>query len=381
MAAATAVFALVLPLIAGASPPEDGSGGEGSESPVKVLPKARWIKHEIVPGERLDEIADRYRVRKASLIRWNKLDPKRPRIYAGRQLAVYTKYIPPPQRKISYTVKYGDTWQKIADAHRVDVDLLRIRWNPKVPRRFKAGQELVIWLDPASDPSLLSDMGAAGTPGSAASPASAGTSVRAKLPLAKVSKGSVSVGRPNRGRLINSIPLPENKQLYTIRKPDEAYGSTHTIHNLQLAIANFRQATGYSGEVVIGAISKKGGGPLRPHSSHQSGRDVDIRLPLKGKGGSADNVSDVDWVATWGLIQALVATGEIQYIFLTSTRQKYLYNAAKRAGASKDMLARIIQYPRKAKTNNGIVRHERGHTAHIHIRFNCAANETRCESY
>jgi murein endopeptidase len=191
------------------------------------------------------------------------------------------------------------------------------------------------------------------------------------------------VGRPNRGRIVNSIALPENKKLYTIRKPEEAFGSSHALHNLQLAIANFRQATGFDRAIVIGAISKKGGGRLRPHSSHQSGRDVDVRLPVdKGvKGTAAENVSQVDWDATWALVSALVATGEIQYIFLSHSRQKYLYRAAKRAGASKDMLERIIQYPRKSGTNNGIVRHARGHTSHMHIRFTCAANEGRCESY
>ena len=353
---------------------------------VKTLAKAKWIKHVIIPGERLDEIATRYNVRKDSLIRWNKLDKKKPRIYAGRKLAVYTKHIPPPQQKLIYTVQYGDTWNKIAKAHHVDPDHLRLRWNSKVPRKFKAGQEIVIWVDPLNDPRLLDgsqdkrSKAAGGTSTSGRSGSTSGTAPAA-LPMVAIPTGSISVGKPNRGKISNSIELPDNKALYTKRKPTESYGSSHTLHNLQLAIANFRQATGYTGDLVIGAISKKGGGRLRPHSSHQSGRDVDIRLPLKRKGGNADNMDDVDWDATWGLIQALVATGEIQYIFLTTDRQKRLYKAAKNAGASKDMLERLIQYPNKKGTNNGIVRHEAGHTAHIHVRFTCGANETRCESY
>src|SRR5690606_19863862 len=148
--------------------------------------------------------------------------------------------------------------------------------------------------------------------------ASAGTSAlvataasTASLPLVAIQKGSVSVGKPNKGKIVNPIALPENKKLYTVRKPDESFGSTHALYNLQLAIAQWRQATGFTGPLLIGAISKKGGGRLRPHSSHQSGRDVDIRLPLKRSDGSADNVNDVDWDATWGLILALVGTGEV----------------------------------------------------------------------
>lgn len=364
-----------------AAPEPEPESKPESKSPkfaVKQLSKPKWIKHEVVPGERVDDIAVRYDVRRESLIRWNKLDSDKPKIYAGRELAVYTKHIPPPQQKLIYTVESGDTWAKIAAEYRVDPDDLRIRWNPKVARKFKIGQEIVIWVDPLDDPQLLADLDGAAD---SRTHASAGTSVAAKLPQVAIKSGSVSVGTPNRGKIVNSIALPENAKLYTVRKPDESFGSSHTLHNLQLAIANFRQASGYSGEVVIGAISKQGGGRLRPHSSHQSGRDVDIRLPLSNSKGSADNVDDVDWDATWALLQAIVATGEVQYIFLSTSRQKHLYKAAKRAGASKDMLERMIQYPRKSGSNDGMIRDESGHTAHFHVRFTCAPNETRCESY
>jgi murein endopeptidase/LysM repeat protein len=360
---------------------------------IKKLAKPKWIKHTILPGERIDDIATRYDVRTASLIRWNKLDQDRPKLFAGRELAIYTKHIPPPQQKLIYTVKRGDTWNEIASAHDVDPDQLRLRWNPKVPRKFKAGQELVIWVDPLDNPALLRDPNESRTKASAgtsaqvggrsgrAAQASMSAAAAVNLPLVKIKTGSVSVGKPNRGRIVNALALPENRTLYTIRKPDECFGSSHTLHNLQLAIANFRHATGFGGELVIGAISKQSGGHLRPHSSHQSGRDVDIRLPVKSASGSSDNIDDVDWDATWALIQALISTGEVQYIFLSTSRQKRLHKAAKRAGASKDMLERTIQYPSKSGTNNGIVRNASGHTAHFHVRFTCAPNETRCESY
>ncbi|KIG17096.1 Membrane-bound lytic murein transglycosylase D precursor [Enhygromyxa salina] len=376
--------------IASEPEPEPAQQPQAAAPKIKKLKKPKWIKHTILPGERIDDIATRYDVRRGSLIRWNKLDENNPKLFAGRDLAVYTKHIPPPQQKLIYTVKPGDTWNKIASAHHVDANLLRSRWNSKVPRKFKAGQELVIWVDPLNSPDLLREpdeprtKASGGTSARSASTASAASTASvsaAKLPLVKIKTGSVSVGKPNRGKIVNPLALPENKVLYTIRKPDECYGSSHTLHNLQLAIANFRRATGFNGDLVIGAISKRGGGRLKPHSSHQSGRDVDVRLPVKSASGSSDNIDDVDWDATWSLIQALVSTGEVQYIFLSTSRQKRLYKAAKRAGASKDMLERTIQYPSGSGTNHGIVRNASGHTAHFHVRFNCAANETRCESY
>jgi murein endopeptidase/LysM repeat protein len=337
------------------------------ESPIVELSKPKWLQHTIIPGERLEDIALRYDVSTTSLIRWNKLDKKNPKIYAGRELAVYTTHVPPPRRKIVYQVEFGDTWAKIAEAHRVDVEALRDRWNPKVPRKFKAGQQIVIWIDPLDDPEGfggVSDKSAA---------------ANAALPLAAIPRGSISVGKPDDGRIVNAVQLPENKKLYTIRKPDEAYGSSHTLDNLQLAIARWRRDSGYKGSLKIGSISKRGGGKLKPHSSHRSGRDVDIRLPLEREDGDADDVDDVDWDALWGLITALVDTGEVATIYLTTDRQKHLYAAAKRAGASSDTIDRMLQYPEKGGRNNGIVRHEHGHDAHIHVRFSCAANETHCE--
>ena len=338
---------------------------EAPKSPIEELSEPKWIKHAIVPGERLEDIALRYDVSTASLMRWNKLDKKHPKIYAGRELSVYTKHIPPPQRKIVYEVEYGDTWGKIADAHHVDVELLRERWNPKVPRKFKAGQEIVIWIDPLADPSWGSS-------------SSASTS-NASLPLVSIPRGSISVGKPDDGRIVNSVQLPENRKLYTIRKPEEAYGSSHALDNLQLAIARWRRDSGFTGSLKIGSISKRGGGKLKPHSSHRSGRDVDIRLPLEREDGSADEIGDVDWDALWILVMAFIDTGEVETIYLTSDRQKYLYAAAKRAGASSDTIDRVMQYPEKGGRNNGIVRHSHGHDAHIHVRFGCAANETHCE--
>jgi murein endopeptidase/nucleoid-associated protein YgaU len=337
----------------------------------------KWVRHEVIPGERLDEIAIRYGVRKDSLIRWNKLNAKKPMLRAGQKLKVYAKLFPPQRDKLTYIVKRGDTWGKIAKAHGVDEDRLRKRWNRGVPRRFKAGTEITVWVEPVPEEEVpVSD-------GGASSPASSKAKAQ-PLPLEHVRRGAISIGRPNRGKIRNAVQMPSNKKLYTLRKPEVSWGSTHTIKQLQEGIAIWRRDSGYTGDLVLGAISRKTGGRFRPHSSHQSGRDVDIRLPLaKGisKGTRPSSVAQVDWVATWKLIKTLIDAGEVDYIFLDYGRQKALHRAAKRSGATKKELERAIQYPRAARTNNGIVRHSKGHTAHIHVRFTCADYESNCQSY
>jgi LysM repeat protein len=334
---------------------------EASASAAVGEQERTWVKHKVVPKERLEDIAERYGVTRAEIIRWNKPLQKKAWIYAGQTLKVFARRVPPPREKITYEVQFGDTWQKIADTHGVRVADLRA-WNPKVPRAFRAGAKLTVYTNPTHAPPEEE--------GEAAAP----------LPVFKVKPGGWSVGKPNRGRLVNGVQLPES-DLYTVRDPAKAWGSSHTVLKLQEVIATWRRDTGFEGPLVIGAISKQGGGRFRPHRSHQSGRDIDIRLPMKsGASSKSSDPGDIDWRATWKLIETFIATGEVQYIFLDWRRQKLLYNAAKAAGASQELLDKAIQYPRPRKTNNGIVRHADGHIVHIHVRIKCAPASSRCES-
>lgn len=328
-------------------------------------PERKWIKHQIIAGDSLDEIAERYGVTKSGLIRWNKLDPKRPMIIAGHKLSVYAAKFPPPREEISYEVKRGDTWYEIAKAHGCTVDELK-RWNKKVPRAFKAGTDLTIWVEPE--------------PPSYVEPGEKAVVDDTPLPLKQVRANGISVGSPNRGRLLHGIQMPENEALYTVLRPENCYGSSHTISTLQLAAARWRRVYDYSGALVISAISRPGGGRFRPHRSHQNGRDVDIRLPVRAdvSGTSASSTGEVDWDATWAFVAELLATDQVVYIFLERSRQRYLYKAAQRAGVSEEDLRKFIQYPRQSGTNYGIVRHSRGHTAHMHVRFKCGPKDRSC---
>jgi murein endopeptidase len=206
----------------------------------------------------------------------------------------------------------------------------------------------------------------------------------------------MSMGEPQRGRLHASVPLPENPALYVVRRPEYAYGSSHTVFHLQLALAKFREHTPYRGPLIVSDLSKSGGGRLRPHRSHQSGRDVDIWLPLRAnkrgvtiRGGSVEafNPGDfehfcstrpghIDWDASWQLVKALVRTGQVEGIFLSKSRQRFLRRAALRDGLRGDALDAIIQL--RQRTLDAVVRHARGHDKHIHVRFRCADYEASC---
>lgn len=341
---------------------EFGAGkGDETERP--------WIKHKVVPRERIEDLEARYGVSKKELVRWNKRLQKKQWIYAGQVLRIKARRTPPPREKISYTVKSRDRWAEIAKAHNVRESDLR-SWNRKVPRAFKVGQQLTIYTNPLEVGAPPDGDGAATGPGPGSGP-----------DRLSVRGNALSIGKPNRGRIQNGVQLPASEH-YTLRDPERSYGSSHAVTVIHDSIAAFRAETGYRGEIKIADLSKKGGGRLRPHGSHQAGRDADIRLPRR-KGVSKDNnnLSAIDWDLSWALVKAFVDTGEIEYIFLETSRQKALLKAAKRAGASASELRRAIQYPSKRGTNKGVVRHASGHRIHIHVRVKCADSNSRCQSY
>ena len=318
---------------------------------------AQWINHEVVFGESLNEIAERYAVSVGSILRWNKLDPNRPQFWVGEQLRVLTQLPGRQRNKFSYVVRTNDSWVSVAERFQVDQSALRRNWNPK-EKKLTPGRQLTIWVEPDVTPDLPVP----------------------KFTLKPVADGAVSVGFPDNGRLLAGVPIPDNPELYTIRNVEHAYGSTHAIGVLQQAIATFRVRTGYDQPIYLWDMSMRSGGRYGPHRSHRSGRDIDIGLPLqaqvKGKpvpvAGQAAQKS-VDWTALWHMVRAFIETGEVRYVFLSRIQQSNLYRAAKACGATNEELEHWLQYPRFKKL--GVVRDAPGHTGHLHVRFLCGPDE------
>ncbi|MCX5745771.1 MAG: murein endopeptidase, partial [Proteobacteria bacterium] len=57
------------------------------------------------------------------------------------------------------------------------------------------------------------------------------------------------------------------------------------------------------------------------------------------------------------------------YIFVQLRLQQPLYEYAKKTGTSKAVLDHLFQFPRGRRNKRGIIRHERGHDDHFHVRF------------
>ncbi len=201
----------------------------------------------------------------------------------------------------------------------------------------------------------------------------------------KATKGQ-SVGKPWSGSLKNPTKLSKGKG-YFIRRPERAYGTNYMVTHIEKAIKAVRKRFPRVHTLAIGDLSSKKGGDIGNHHSHESGRDVDIGFYFKKKpSGYPDSFvshtdGKLDLAATWALVYAFARTADqpngVKVIFLDRAVQKRLYDWAEDHSVPHDYLDKIFQYG--DSDNDGIVRHEDNHDDHIHVRFKCPENDSKCE--
>jgi len=329
--------------------PETCAKPAESEAPKKAE-KPKRLTHEVLDGETLEEIALRYGMPLEDLKTKNKNALKKG-LKAGLKLKVETTTSERAQRKLTYTIEAGDTLGSIGRRFGVTVkDLVRMNPNKK-PEKLRIGDRIVIYKE------------------------------------GKASR-SEAVGLPQRGRLVNGEQMQNIPGAY-VRRPDNAWGTNETIRALKVAIAEVRRKHPQSHDLVIGDISRKEGGFLSPHRSHQSGLDVDVGFYFAGLKKEGPKVAldamkmKLDYAATWTLITGLAgqneASSQVEYMFIGYNVQEKLYKWAKENDVPQGKLDWIFQYPRGSRTMHGLVRHEPGHTNHIHIRFQCPRGDVACQ--
>jgi murein endopeptidase/LysM repeat protein len=187
--------------------------------------------------------------------------------------------------------------------------------------------------------------------------------------------GPLSIGSPSAGLLFNPQPMPEG-DLWSIRNPREAYGTTETLSFIIKAIETVERQFPGSPRIVIGDISNQRGGRLNWHASHQVGRDVDFGFYhrtevedfLRGRKGN------LDIPRTWALVRALVTETDVHRIFLDRRIQRYLYSHALEIGESRLWLD--VLFGRHTGGKDALIQHVRRHRDHMHVRFyNARAQE------
>ncbi len=187
---------------------------------------------------------------------------------------------------------------------------------------------------------------------------------------AKAEPRAVSVGKPWSGRLVDGMRLTASHG-YTVRE-GQNFGTQTLSETIRHAIAAVHIVHPGSPALHVGDLSLSGGGPMRSHRSHQSGRDADLGFYLKEghnprrfKGATTKNL---DVPRTWTLLKALVDSGKTQLIFVDYTLQRALYRHARSQGLTPDQLAPILAYPQGKRSKRSIIRHWSGHRDHLHLR-------------
>ena len=184
---------------------------------------------------------------------------------------------------------------------------------------------------------------------------------------------TVSVGSPSSGWLVDGVQLLDSDRIKARRGRN--YGTPETVRAIVSAVdavhARFPKGTH---RLVVGDISRQGGGRLSPHASHQSGRDADLAYYYgdRKSGGHFRKATggQLDVRRTWALIEGLLAAGEVQYIFIDYRLQKRLYDhALNNAKVSRARLNKLFAYPRGRRARVGVIRHSPGHDDHMHVRF------------
>jgi LysM repeat protein/murein endopeptidase len=179
--------------------------------------------------------------------------------------------------------------------------------------------------------------------------------------------GSVSVGFAEAGRLINGVPMGSGEG-WTVVAPEAAFGTQELIDVLTAAAAEVHTQFPTAAPLRVNHLSKKEGGHLRPHVSHQSGRDADLGFfYLEGVQPNAvrgPREKFIDAAQNWALVRALVVHGDVQVLLVDRRVQKALYDYAAAAGEDVAWLDSLFR-----SGAGSLVQHARRHRDHFHLRL------------
>lgn len=202
---------------------------------------------------------------------------------------------------------------------------------------------------------------------------------------------SRSVNLPWEGTLVRGLKVKESKYVRYLGEYVDAgnfYGTWELVQLVERAAR--RVATRYPGgpKLPLGELSTKLGGDIVGHSSHESGRDVDLgfyakrvdgksyrahvfaRFDGNGRGLPPHQDLRFDRKRNWELVSKLVSDPDapVQYIFVARPIRNLLLREAVRSKAPASVIARA---------QSVLVQPARGndHRSHFHVRIYCPRSD------
>lgn len=198
---------------------------------------------------------------------------------------------------------------------------------------------------------------------------------------------SISVGRTNRGYIVDARKIPDEGVGFTTRDVWKArnnrYGTDELIDMIEAVARRMHKHIKDVRLVVADLSSQSGGGSFAFHRSHQSGRDADLLYYMRDKDGNpfeadAMHVFDrrgrardgsgitIDVPRTWQLVKDLTTAPEatVQFIFMYEPIAELLIDHAKKIGEPAAVIAKVR---RALKQPGDSARHD----DHLHVRVYC----------
>ncbi|MEN0062512.1 MAG: penicillin-insensitive murein endopeptidase [Myxococcota bacterium] len=174
--------------------------------------------------------------------------------------------------------------------------------------------------------------------------------------------------------------LPPADGLYERWDARRSWGALHMVESLQQVANRVAFQLPLADPLLIGDISRRGGGPLPGHQTHHLGIDVDIGLFMgsgqQPLGGPIDLLPhELDVASTWVLITALLDTGQVQYMLLDRGHIDVLRRyALEEVGLDPQTVDQLFP-PRGTPLvwrRRGVIRHAPNHESHLHVRLTSA---------
>lgn len=198
---------------------------------------------------------------------------------------------------------------------------------------------------------------------------------------------SKAIGRAARGLLRNAVGLDDSPTLFVkASSVDHRFGTFELVEALRAA-AETVAASFPGSRLIVGDISRRGGGRIRPHRSHRRGLDADVGFYVMDEHGAplsvrafvrmdADGVDKegsgarFDTARNWALVGALLEQphARVQYLFVARHLERLLLEHAQSIGASAELVAAATEALYQGTRG-------RGHDNHFHVRFYCAADD------
>jgi penicillin-insensitive murein endopeptidase len=195
----------------------------------------------------------------------------------------------------------------------------------------------------------------------------AGRGARKKAPPLS-SYGSISVGHPNEGVLINSVRLPQSPH-WELTVPNHAYATRESVDALRHCISRVQRERPGGGPVRIGSLSGKNGGKLPPHRSHRTGRDADVYFFRKAGARwlEAATRDDIDLDRTWALLRCFITDTDVDFLLIERKLHPWFEQHAIGVGEPPAWVRQLFHDG--PGQHRAVVRHAAGHVAHVHVRF------------